>query len=247
MLKEKLKTMPKKKIAGLIVLAILAVLLWQISIPVIAVWAIFKKTKIKTPYKWLTSILLVIIYVSIMGVVYGKKSDNKINMASGPATTSNFEENNTPKNNPVVKDTDLVSRIEGKAEELGASSITVSNSDNSDVASSNTKPPYNVVVIYKNNGSVNDCFTAKEALMETMKSIYGDEALAGKILNIKFLASPSIDASLGYDQAKDVDWSKVGKEIGPSIFWNNLNKEIVEPSGFGQQSDMWGYTANGCK
>jgi len=247
-MKEKLKTMSKKKIVGLILLAIVAILLWQISIPIIAVWAIFKKTNIKKSYKWLASILFVVVYVSIVGIAYSKHSNN--NTTLEPTVNTSSETNKTPKtgsSNTENKVTNLVEKIEGKAAEVEASSITVSNSDNSNIASSDTKAPYNVIVIYKDNQNANDCFTAKNALMNTMKAIYGDEDLSGKILSVKFIALPSISASLGYNEAKSVDWLKIGKEIGPSIFWNNLEKVDTEPSGFSQPSDMWGYTMNGCK
>lgn len=260
MLREKLKTMSKKKIVGLIILAIIAILLWQVSIPVIAVWIIFKKTKIKTSYKWIASIMFVLVYASVIGFVYNKQPSDKLaekdnsqqNAVVNPVTNNNIEENKQPieEQSPInnnAKEINLVEKIEGKAAEIEASDITVSNSDNTDLASSDTKAPYNVVVMYKDHGNTTDCFMAKNALMKTMKSIYGDEALAGKILSVKFFALPSISASLGYNEAKYVDWSKVGKEIGPSIFWNNLEKKIVEPSGFSQPSDMWGYTMNGCK
>jgi len=67
MLKEDLKKMSKKKLVGLILLAILAIFLWQVSIPVIMVWLVFKKTKISKVYKWLLSIGLVICYMGILG------------------------------------------------------------------------------------------------------------------------------------------------------------------------------------
>ena len=77
MLKEDLKKMPKKKLVGLILLAILAIFLWQVSIPAIMVWLIFKKAPTKTLNKWLLSILLVFIYMGIFGTITHKDDNNK--------------------------------------------------------------------------------------------------------------------------------------------------------------------------
>jgi len=76
MLKEDLKKMPKKKLVGLILLAILAIFLWQVSIPVIMVWLIFKKAPTKKVYKFLISIVLVFVYMGIFGAIIGNKNKN---------------------------------------------------------------------------------------------------------------------------------------------------------------------------
>jgi len=77
MLKEDLKKMPKKKLIGLIFLAILAILLWQVSIPIIMVWLIFKKAPTTKLNKWLLSILLVFIYMGVVGTITYKEDSSK--------------------------------------------------------------------------------------------------------------------------------------------------------------------------
>lgn len=254
MLKEKLKTMSKKKIVGLVLLAIIAILLWQVSIPIVVVWIIFKKIKTREIYKWLSSFLFVLIYLLTVGFIYVDKSidqdlakgnyDNVTDSSSLNNINIIKKEDASKGNN--IKEIDLISKIENKASQIDASSVSVFNSDNSDMASPDSEPPYNVVIMNKNHGSATDCFDAKNSLMKSMKAIYGDESLSGKVLNVKFFALPSISASLGYNEAKYVDWSKVGGDIGPSIFWKNLTKKEVQPTSYGLPSDMWGYTKNNC-
>lgn len=101
MLKEDLKKMPKKKLIGLIFLAILAVLLWQVSIPVIMVWLIFKKAPTTKLNKWLLSILLVFIYMGIVGTITYKDDNSKQanNSVSKEVAVNKVEDNEAIKAN----------------------------------------------------------------------------------------------------------------------------------------------------
>lgn len=85
------------------------------------------------------------------------------------------------------------------------------------LANDATPPPYDVIISAPRGAYSDDCFGAKQALLDTMKRVYSPtlkEHISRTRVNI-----PSVMyASLGGNDGRSMDW----KPIGPSLFWKNL-------------------------
>ena len=178
----------------------------------------------KHPFKY-TVVGLFIFFVIMMMISLSNNS-------SSVSTNQEEPQSILPKN--------TIEQIEGLAKNAGAYDVTVFKGN--DLANSQSEPPYDVFVIYNDFKNPVDCTSAKIALMKTMKALYGEAALSSKISRVKFSANPVIEASLGYEDAKDVKWEQVGKDIMQSIFWDSFPKVNSEPKG----RNTWAIDKNGC-
>lgn len=167
----------------------------------------------KHPFKYIVVGLFV--FFIIMMIIALSNSNSSI------PTNSETQSNVLPKN--------AVEQIEVIAKNSGAYDVTVFKGNN--LANGESEPPYDVFVIYNDFKNPMDCISAKIALMKTMKALYGEASLNGKISRVKFSANPVMEVSLGYEDAKDVKWADVGKDIMQSIFWDSFQKFSSEPKG----------------
>lgn len=108
-----------------------------------------------------------------------------------------------------------VSAIETVGKSLGDYEVSVWLLDGENVISKSSKPPFEVIV--NSLSFFDDCFEAKNALLNLMKTLYSNPETKDNIARVKFTALGQLRASLG---AKDVAPNWEG--IGPSIFWKSL-------------------------
>lgn len=140
--------------------------------------------------------------------------DKPKDMATPPLSA---EETIPTKRPPVA---DPIQQIENDVVDAGVGNFEVTIWDTSkNLATAKSKPPYEVIV----NGSIeqfeDNCFIAKNAMMEIMKAIYTDQTLANKISRVLFSAPTQLRASIG---ARDGYAAPDMYSYGPSLFWSTL-------------------------
>jgi len=159
-----------------------------------------KENWIKKHPVW-TGIIGVFLLFILIGIFSGGDSNSSTNTPSNQNTNAQTQ---TLSSNPLE-------RIEQIMKNVGDYDITIWDSVGN-FATENSVP-YEIIV---NGGfnQFNSCFEAKEALYETMKNLYSDETLKGKISRVLFTAPYYLRSSAGYDDVKDFTW-----DYGISNYW----------------------------
>jgi len=153
--------------------------------------------------KWWAIALFIIIGLVIIGSLL-PDSNNSQTSTNQPNSNQATQNENSLSSQPLT-------RIEQIVKNVGDYEVTIWDS-NGDFATENSVP-YEIIV----NGGLNQfssCFEAKEALYETMKDLYSDGILKGKISRVLFTAPHYLRSSAGYDDVKDFTW-----DYGISNYW----------------------------
>ncbi len=171
------------------------------------------------------SIVIVLAAVGFIGSIFASPETNT---GSQPTTTTQ-----TPAHSNQNISSNPLERIEQIVSGVGDYEVTVWDSKGELAIESST--PYEVIVNSKPN-QFNNCYDAKNILYEIMKELYSDSQLAGSIARIQFTAWGYLKASLGYDDAKNLEW-----DAGPSNYWEvTLQYKDYEDTSSPLSQQTWG-------
>jgi len=173
------------------------------------------------------SIIIVIIVIGIIGSLF-----------SSPETDNNSQPTTTTQTPSQTLSSNPLERIEQIIDKIGDYEVTIWDSTGDFATESSI--PYEVIVNSKPN-QFSNCFDAKNSLYETMKGLYSDSQLNGKITRVQFTALGYLKASLGNDDAKDLKW-----DVGPSNYWEvTLQYKDYEDTSSPLSQQTWGVKIKG--
>lgn len=178
------------------------------------------------------SVIIVLVVIGFIGSLF---SSPDANTNSQPTTTTQTPTQSNQNTNTQAQtlSSNPLERIEQIVDKVGDFEVTIWDS-NGDFATENSAP-YEIIV---NGGfnQFNSCFDAKEALYETMKNLYSDEMLKGKISRVLFSAPHYLRSSAGYDDVKDFTW-----DYGISNYWKvTLKYKNYEDESGSLSQRTWG-------
>lgn len=182
------------------------------------------------------SVIIVLVVIGFIGSLF---SSPDTNTNSQPTTTTQTPtQSNQNTNTPTqTLSSNPLERIEQIVDKVGDYEVTIWDSTGDFATESST--PYEVIVNSKPN-QFNSCFDAKNSLYEIMKGLYSDSQLNGKIARVQFTAWGYLKASLGYDDAKELEWN-----VGPSNYWKvTLQYKDYEDTSSPLSQQTWGVKIN---
>ncbi len=176
------------------------------------------------------SVIIVIVVIGFIGSLF---SSPETNTNSQPTTTTQTQLNQNTNTQTQTLSSNSLERIEQIVDKVGDYEVTIWDSTGDFATESSA--PYEVIVNSKPN-QFSDCFDAKNSLYETMKGLYSDSQLNGKIARVQFTARGYLKASLGNDDAKDLRW-----DVGPSTYWKvTLQYKDYEDTSSPLSQQTWG-------
>lgn len=183
-------------------------------------------------------ILTLLLFIIFVPMVIAALSDNS-------STTTPTTTNAPVKSKNIVKPAaakDPIAQIEQAVATVGKFEVTVWDTKGNP-ADSKTNPPYEIIV----NGSMDktkDCFYAKDSLVKVMAAIYGNAGIKDKVARVLFTVPYNLRASLGYNDAKDLNW----QETMPTNFWKTtLQYKSREDETGDLKNRTWGVDIGNCE